>query len=133
MRASCNHGTGAAMKRFFTHWVTVGLSLWVATVLVPGISVQSVSALAVGALVLGLINALVRPVLMVLTLPITLLTLGLFYLVVNGMAFGLAAWFVPGFGVSGLGSAIGGALVVAICSWFIGLFVDNDRERERDD
>ena len=67
----------------------------------PGRAVSSWSALLIGAAVLGLVNAVVRPVMTILTLPITLLTLGLFYLVVNGAAFGLAAAFVPGFDVSG--------------------------------
>ena len=76
--------------------------------------------LALSALALGFVNALVRPVLTVLTLPITVLTLGLFLLVVNGIAFGLAAFLVPGFRVAGLGPAILGSLVVAGVSWIIG-------------
>ena len=77
--------------------------------------------LVFAALVLGLVNALVRPVITILTLPLTIITLGLFYLVVNGLAFGLAAALVPGFSVDGFGSAVLGALVVSIVSWVIGL------------
>lgn len=77
------------------------------------------------ALVLGFVNAVVRPVLTFLTLPITVLTLGLFYLVVNGAAFALAAKVVPGFEVSGCGWAIVGALLVSVLSSFIGLFADD--------
>ena len=76
---------------------------------------------SLAALVLGLVNALVRPVITILTLPLTIITLGLFYLVVNGLAFGLAAALVPGFSVDGFGSAVLGALVVSIVSWVIGL------------
>ena len=80
------------MPRFLIHWATVALSLWVATEIVPGIRVSSFTVLVIGALILGLINACVRPVLVFLTLPITVVTLGFFYLVVNGLSFGLAAW-----------------------------------------
>jgi putative membrane protein len=76
----------------------------------------------VAAFVLGLINALVRPVLVLLTLPLTILTLGLFYLVVNGIAFALAAALVPGFTVASLGSAVAGALIVSVVSAVIGWF-----------
>jgi putative membrane protein len=120
------------MPRFIIHWATVALSLWVATELVPGIHVRSFTILAVAALVLGLVNACVRPVLVLLTLPITVLTLGLFYLVVNGLSFGLAAWLVPGFSVRGFGVAMAGALVVSVLSWVIGFFTGaRDPERER--
>lgn len=118
------------MSRFLIHWVTIALALWGATALVPGIHVDSFVTLAIAALVLGLVNACVRPVLVLLTLPATLLTLGLFYLVVNGLCFGLAAWLVPGFRVSGLGAATVGALVVGVLSWFIGLFT-GERDEER--
>jgi putative membrane protein len=71
-------------------------------------------------LVLGLVNAVVRPILVILTLPITILTLGVFYLIVNGMAFALAAALVPGFAVASLGAAVIGALVVSLVSWILG-------------
>ena len=106
---------------FLAHLVVVAIALWVATYLIPGVVVANYTALAIGALVLGLVNALVRPVLVLLTLPITVLTLGLFYLVVNGVAFGLAAALVPGFSVASFGTAILGALVVSLVSWVLGL------------
>jgi putative membrane protein len=108
------------MRRFLAHWLITGLSLVVADWLLAGIRIRSGVSLVLGALVLGLVNALVRPVLTVLTLPLTILTLGLFYLVVNGLAFALAAALVPGFGVATLGSAMLGALVVSIVSWGLG-------------
>jgi putative membrane protein len=80
-------------------------------------------ALAVAALVLGFVNAIVRPVLVLITLPITILTLGLFYFVVNGLAFGLAAAIVPGFDIDSFGWAVLGALVVGLVSWFVGVVV----------
>jgi putative membrane protein len=108
---------------FLIHWLVTAVALAIGARVVPGIFVASTGTLIVAALVLGLVNAVVRPVLLILTLPITVLTLGLFYLVVNGLAFALAAWLVPGFTVATLGSAIGGALVVSLLSSVIGLIL----------
>jgi putative membrane protein len=105
---------------FLVHWAIVAAALWLAAYLIPGVVVSSVQSLLIAALVLGLVNALVRPVLTILTLPITIITLGLFYLVVNGVAFALAASLVPGFELAGFGSAILGALLVSIISWVLG-------------
>jgi len=108
------------MRNFAIHWLITAIALGVGTRLVPGIHVSSLTVLIVSALVLGVVNAVIRPMLVVLTLPLTVLTLGLFYLVVNGAAFGLAAALVPGFTVASLGSAIGGALIVGLVSWGLG-------------
>ena len=116
------------MSRFLTHWLAVAIALAAAAWLLPGVNISSWPALAIAALVLGFVNAVVRPLLVILTLPITIVTLGLFYLVVNGAAFGLAAAFVPGFAVSGCGSSILGALVVSVVSWFIGLFAGGEKK-----
>src|SRR6185369_3338829 len=108
------------MARFLLHWCITALALAAAAHVVPGVHFSSGAALAIAALVLGFVNAVIRPVLVLLTLPITLVTLGLFYLVVNGMAFGIAAALVPGFTVASLGSATLGALVVGVVSWVMG-------------
>lgn len=108
------------MAFFLLHWITVGAALAAAAWILPGVHVSSFGALAVAALVLGLVNAVIKPVLVVLTLPITVLTLGLFYLVVNGIAFALAAGIVPGFGVDNFWWAMLGALIVSLVSAFIG-------------
>ena len=113
----------AGMSRFLTHWFTTAVALGVAAWILPGIHVSSWVALAVAALVLGFVNAVVRPLLVIVTLPITLLTLGLFYLVVNGLAFGLAAAIVPGFSVDSFLWAMLGAFVVGAASWFVGALV----------
>jgi putative membrane protein len=110
------------MSRFLTHWLAIALALAVTTYLLPDVRLESLPALGVAAFVLGFVNACIRPILVLLTLPITILTLGLFYLVVNGLAFGLAAAIVPGFSVGTPGSAILGALIVSLISWFIGMF-----------
>jgi putative membrane protein len=110
------------MARFLLHWLVIAVALGAAAHFVPGIHIASGPVLVISALVLGLVNAIVRPVLVVLTLPLTVLTLGIFYLIVNGAAFGLAAALVPGFTVASLGSAVLGSIVVALVSWaFAGL------------
>jgi putative membrane protein len=108
---------------FLIHWLITALALAVAAYILPGIHVASGASLAVAALVLGFVNAIVRPVLVLITLPITILTLGLFYLVVNGLAFGLTAALVPGFDIDSFGWAVLGALVVGLTSWFVGALV----------
>ena len=108
------------MISFFVHWLVQAVALFVTVRLVSGVSVASYGVLAVAALVIGLVNALVRPVLTILSFPLTILTLGLFYLVVNGACFALAAALVPGFRVEGCGTAIIGALVMSIVGWLLG-------------
>jgi putative membrane protein len=105
---------------FLAHWFTTAVALGATTWMLSGVQVDSLGALAVAALVLGFTNAIIRPVLVLLTLPFTVLTLGLFYFVINGVAFGLAAALVPGFRVSSFFSAILGAAFVGLVSWFIG-------------
>jgi putative membrane protein len=102
------------------HWIVLAVALWVASNVVPGVAIGSWSALLLGAAVLGVVNTVVRPVMTILTLPITILTLGLFYLVVNGAAFGLAAALVPGFNVGSWVAAILGALVTGLAAWLVG-------------
>jgi putative membrane protein len=104
--------------------LVTGLGIWLATYLVPGVSATSTSALIWAAIALGLINAIVRPVLVLLTLPLTILTLGLFLLLLNAAMLNLAGWFVDGFEVVGFWGSVFGALVISIvsglCSQFIG-------------
>jgi putative membrane protein len=114
------------MKRFLIHWLIIALALWVTAYILPGVNIDSTQALAIAAIVLGLVNALVRPILTILTLPITILTLGLFYFLVNGFTFLLVTKMVPGFGVSSYWWAVLGALVVSIISSFVGSFFDKD-------
>ena len=114
------------MKRFLIHWLVIALALWVTAYILPGVHVGSTQALAIAAIVLGLVNALIRPILTILTLPITILTLGLFYLLVNGFTFLLASKMVPGFQVDGFWWAVLGALVVSIISSFVGGFAGDD-------
>ena len=95
-------------------WLVNAAALYVAARLLPGVRVDSLEALIGGALAIGLVNAAVRPILLLVTFPITVLTLGLFYFVLNGLMFYLAASLIPGFELAGLVAAIGGALVMSI-------------------
>jgi len=117
------------MKRFFTHWLIVTLALGATAWILPGVWIESVPALLVAALVLGFINAILKPVLVILTFPITVLTLGIFYLILNALLFGLAAFVVPGFEVAGLGWALLGALILGFFSWLIGGMMGRDEKR----
>lgn len=120
----------AAFMGFLAHWVVTGISIVIAQRLIGGIYIAGLGSLALAALVLGLINATVKPVLQLLSLPLTILSLGFFYLVVNGICFGIAAFLVPGFRVDSLGSAIVGSIVVSLVSWIFGsLFKRKDGEQ----
>ena len=114
------------MAGFLIHTIVLAVAIWVTAQLVSGVRIESWVSLAGAAVVLGVVNAIVRPVLLILTLPITVLTLGLFYLVVNGLAFGLAAALVPGFQIASWTAAILGALLTSVISWFVGIFVRRD-------
>ena len=98
-------------------WLLNALCLLAVTYLVPGVQVQNFTTALVAAIVLGLINTFIKPLLSLLTLPITLLTLGLFSFVINALMFGLAAYFLDGFSVSGFWPALFGALVFGVLSW----------------
>jgi putative membrane protein len=119
--------TEDAMLSFLVHWAVLAIALLVAVRLVPGVAVNSYATLAVAALVIGLVNAFVRPVLVLLSLPVTVLTLGLFYLVVNGACLMIAAALVPGFRVDGCLPAILGALVIGLVGWLVGMLLPAPR------
>jgi putative membrane protein len=104
------------------------VAIYVVAMIVPGIEVTSVWAALGAGLVLGLVNAFVRPVLLVLTLPITLVTLGLFLVVLNGLCLWLTSALVKGFLVTGFWPAVLGALLVSVVSWILNAFV-SDRGR----
>ena len=95
---------------------SVALALLLATKIIPGISIDSLSTALIAAVVLGFLNAVVRPVLIFLTLPITILTLGLFIVVINTSMFALAASIMPGFTVNNVWSALLGSILVSAVS-----------------
>lgn len=112
------------MVGFLLQAVFAAAGLWIASKVVPGVDFRSTGSLIAAAVLLGLVNALLRPVLFVLTLPVTILTLGLFLLVLNGLMVGLVAMFLKGFVVRGLVSAVLAALVVSLTSWIGRAIVD---------
>ncbi len=116
--------------RFLARLVLNGLAIIVAAWLVPGIQITSPLSALVAGVILGFVNAIVRPVLFFLTLPLTLLTLGLFIFVLNAICFGLTAWLVPGFSVDGFLPALLGALLVSVVSWILNGLVVGRRERD---
>ena len=98
-------------------WLVNALALMAVAYLLPGIAVASFLTALVAALVLGLVNAVIRPVLILLTLPVTLLTLGLFIFVINGLLFWLVGSFISGFTVAGFWPGVFGAIAYSIVSW----------------
>ncbi|MGB6056426.1 MAG: phage holin family protein [Burkholderiaceae bacterium] len=98
-------------------WIINALALLALPYLMQSVQVDSFWTALIAALVLGLVNTLVRPVLVLLTLPVTLLTLGLFILIINGLMFWVVAQLVGGFHVAGFWSAVGAAILYSIISW----------------
>ena len=105
------------MTRFFLRAAIAALGLWLATEWVDGLYIDEPVTLLVAAVLLGLVNAVIRPVVILLTLPFTLVTLGLFLLVVNAAMLGLVALLVPGMQVVNFWDAFWGALIVSLVSW----------------
>ena len=118
---------------FVIRLVVNAAALWVAAQLVSGFVITGVTPLILAALVLGLINAIVRPILLILTLPLTLLTLGLFLFVLNAFCIWLTSRLVPGFEVHTFLAAVLGALVISLVSWIVTAFLsDTGRWRRLD-
>jgi len=105
------------MVGFLLRAAITALGLWVASELLKGLYFESTAKLVVAAILLGIVNAFVRPLAFILTLPITIVTLGLFLLVLNAGMVALVAWFVPGFQIAGFWTAVGAALIVSVVSW----------------
>jgi len=111
--------------RFIVRMLLNAFAIMVAASFVPGVVLTGIVPAIIAGILLGFVNALIRPILLLLTLPFTLLTLGLFIFVVNAICFALTAALVPGFDLSGFFAAFFGALVVTIVSWIINaLFAD---------
>jgi putative membrane protein len=105
--------------RFLLRLLLNGVAVLFAAWLIPGLRVDTPATAIVAGIALGLVNAIVRPLLLLLTLPLTLLTLGLFIFVVNAICLALVAWLVPGFSISGFGAALIGAIVISLVSWLL--------------
>lgn len=119
------------MKGFFLRLLITALGLWVADQLLSGITITGTGSLIISALLLGIVNAVIRPIILILTLPLTVITLGFFVLIVNGISLGIAAWLVPGFHIAGLWSATIGAIIVGLTSWAASAFIGGSGRIER--
>lgn len=116
------------MVRFIVQFLVTALGLWLASRIVPGVAFTDTPTLLLAAVLLGAVNAIVRPILTVLTFPITVLTLGLFLLVVNAAMIGLVAVLLDGFAVQGLVPGIGAAIVTGVVSWIAGAFIGDRKD-----
>jgi putative membrane protein len=111
------------MPGFVVRALIAAAGLWLASALVPGLAIRGAGTLALAALLLGLVNALVRPLVVLVTLPLTVLTLGLFLWVVNAAMLGLVAALLEDFRIAGFGSALLGSLIVALTGWLASSWV----------
>jgi putative membrane protein len=111
------------MRGFILRMLITAGGLALAAWIVPGIAFTGPLPLIIAALLLGFVNAFVRPFLVLITLPLTIITLGLFLLVINALMFSLVAWILPGFSVSGFSAALFGWLIVTFVSWFASAFI----------
>jgi putative membrane protein len=110
------------MKGFLVRVLITAVGLWVASAL-RGVHIEGVGTLLLAALLLGIVNAVVRPVLIILTLPITILSLGVFLLVINGVMLALVAAVLARFSIDGLGWAILASIVVTVTGWIGNAFI----------
>ena len=118
------------MTRFIVRALIAALGLWLASRIVPGVAAPGGwTSLLIAAMLLGVVNAIVRPLVVVLTLPLTVVSLGLFLLVVNAAMLGLVSLMLKGFVVDGLWAGIFGSIVIGVVSWLGHLLVGDGRER----
>lgn len=123
MFATATIQTSRPMKSFLILWALNTLGLWVADYVFEGIQFNGAGALWVSGLLLGLVNAVVRPVLILLTLPLTIVTLGLFLLVINALMVLLVAWLVSGFTVAGFWTGFFLAVFLSVFGWVTNLLL----------
>jgi putative membrane protein len=113
-------------KGFFARWLSSSLALLVVSYFFKGIEITGISSAFIAAFILGIVNAVIRPLIFVFTLPFNVVTLGLFTLVINGSMLYLTSWFVgDGFKIHGFGSAIWGALFISIVSGILNYFISD--------
>ena len=112
------------MVKLIVRWLLLAAALLLVAYLYPGVTVASFGAAMLAALVLGLLNSIVRPLLVLLTLPVTLITLGLFLFVINALMFWAAAGVLSGFNVAGFAAALIGSLIYSLCGMVIDVAVE---------
>jgi putative membrane protein len=111
------------------HWVLTAVILMLVDAMMPGITISGFGTALIAAFVMGLVNFFIRPVLTLLTLPLNILTLGLFSFVINAIMFSIVAWLVPGFEVSNFLSALVGSLLLAIMTGILGMIMPGGERR----
>ncbi len=107
------------MSIYLIHWLLASLTIMITAYLVPGIHVDGFIAALIAAIVIGIVNTLVWPILTVITLPLTIITFGLFLFVVNGLALKIAAALSPGFTIDGFMPAVFGSIILTILGWLV--------------
>ena len=112
------------MVLIITRWLIITMAILVASMLIPGIEVDSIKTAILAAAVLGLINVFIKPVLLILTLPLSILTLGVFTFILNALMLELVAYFVKGFKVHTFFAAFLGSLIISIVTWFANYFIN---------
>lgn len=115
-----------SLIQYSFHWAAMTLALWVTGVLFDGVTIKSFRTLLISALLLGIANAFIRPVLVLLTLPLTLITLGLFFLVINALMLLLVSTLVKGFKVSGFWTAFFAGIFISVFSFVLETFIPGD-------
>ena len=108
---------------FLLRWALTTLPLWVASYVFRGVTFDSTETLIISGLLLGLVNAVIKPLIIILTLPITVITLGLFIIVINTAILFLVQWLVPGFRIADLGTGVLLALFISVFSFVVNRFV----------
>lgn len=121
------------MLLLITRWLVITVAILLASQFVPGIHVDKLSSAVIAACVLGLINVFIRPIVVLLTLPLSILTLGIFYFFINALMLKLAAYFVSGFEVKSFFAAFLGSLVISLVTWLANSFISSHKIVKTDD
>ncbi len=115
------------MARLLIHWIITALAVWITSRVVPGFYVDGAAAALIAAVVIGLVNATLGLFLKVITFPLTILTLGIFWLIINAIMLELASIFVPGFNIRSFGAAFWGAIVLSLVNMLLKWLVTHSR------
>jgi putative membrane protein len=118
------------MKGLFVRWLMLTVAIMAAAYLLPGIEVRGVFSAFFAAAILGILNALLRPLLLLLTLPLNILTLGLFTFVINALMLMMASGVISGFHIAGFWSAIFGSLIIGVVSWLLTSMINDQGKME---
>lgn len=119
------------MPQFLITWIVTAVSMLIASYLITGINITSFEAAAIGAIFLGLVNAIVRPLLVFFTFPLTLFSLGLFLFVINAICFSLVAYLTPSFTITGFLDALFGSIIVSVVSSILNKIFEKKKKKKK--